>query len=366
MNSPIAAMANTKTNLWGCKQRQQMFLLIACSHGNQGHFLPWIVNTNVSTRITVQNLACLDCLHLFVVVVAIVFPLTTPSDCNKCAEWFTDSATDDATNPTRKISESFWNRFFRWHESSKQQVNQRTVDSASEATWKIGPSLWGDSQTCKELWATSLPKNGWRLPLCSCSCSVVMLAIDLKNHAPCIVNIRFAPKQLKKTKASLIFGGIHHALFHMFVLSLSNFCLTKMSDRALFWVWTRFLMKCSVPRLWFRFVSKTRLFQIPEILIVHICGTRFPKITNSLFMMKLNDRHGTNNLIVSDKAQSAVLVCKCWLGHCYDYFCLARIALKWGLRVWCLSSTKLSSRMPHWFSYGDVSFSRLFTVRVFS
>ena len=182
MNSLIGAMAKTKTNLWGCKQRKQMFLLIACSHGIQGHFLPWIVNTNVSTCITVQNLACLDCFHLFVAV-AILFPLITPSDCNKCAEW---PVTDDATNPTRKFPNPFGIGSSDDMGVPNNKLSQRTVDSASETTWKIGPILWGDSQTCKEVWATSLPKNGWRLPLCSCSCSVVinvMLAIDLKNHA---------------------------------------------------------------------------------------------------------------------------------------------------------------------------------------
>ena len=204
MNSLIAAMANTKTNLWGCKQRQQMFLLIACSHGNQGHFLPWIVNTNVSTCITVQNLACLDCLHLFVAV-AIVFPLTTPSDCNKCAEWFTDSVTDDATNPTRKISESFWNRFFRWHESSKQQV--KSEDS--------GLCLWSDLENWPEFvgWQSDLQRTvsnvfakKW-VKVATLQLQLFRCDVGNRFEKSCIVNIRFAPKQLTKTKASLIFGG---------------------------------------------------------------------------------------------------------------------------------------------------------------
>ena len=150
MNSLIAAVANTKTNLWGCKQRQQMFLLIACSHGNQGHFLPWIVNTNVSTCITVQNLACLDCLHLFVAV-AILFPQQLPA-----------TATNAQTGsqillPTTPITqqEKFPNLFGIGSSDDMRvpnnKLHQRTVDYASEATWKIGPSLWGDSQTCKEL-----------------------------------------------------------------------------------------------------------------------------------------------------------------------------------------------------------------------
>ena len=138
-----------------------------------------------------------------------------------------------------------------------------------------------------------------------------MLAIDFKKSR--IVNIRLVPKELERTKAFLLVLGSSTRCFTCFVLVPFQFCLTKCQTAQFafvefehcFW-WT-----VSVPRLWFRFVSKTRLF--PEILIVHICRTPFAKTTNRFFMMRLNDRHGANSLIVFDKAQSAVLVCWRWL-----------------------------------------------------
>ena len=156
------------------------------------------------------------------------------------------------------------------------KLGQKTVDSASEVTWKIGPSLGGDSQTCKNR-ELCFCLNRLRLPFCSCSCSVVMLAIDLKNphckHSSCAQTAR-------ENKGISTCFGILHPLFHMFCPGLFQFRRTKCQTAQFAFLefehcswWS-----VSVPRLWFRFVSKTRLF--PEILIVHICRTPFAKTTN--------------------------------------------------------------------------------------
>ena len=102
-------------------------------------------NTNVATCFTVQNLACLDCLHWFVVVVAIVFPVTTPSDYNKCAEWFTDSVTDDASSPFPNpigIGSSDDVR------GPNNKLGQWTLPRKRPG--KLAQVWGGDSQTCKE------------------------------------------------------------------------------------------------------------------------------------------------------------------------------------------------------------------------
>ena len=171
----------------------------------------------------VQNLACLACLHWFVVV-AIVFPVTTPSNCNKCAEWFTDCVTDDTINPTRKFPNPLGIGSSNDMRAPNNKLGQKTVDSASEVTWKIGPSLGGDSQTCKNREQCFCQKMGEG---CHFAVAVVPLWCWQSIWKIRIVNIRLAPKQLERTKASLLVLGSSTRCFTCFVLVPFQFCLTK-------------------------------------------------------------------------------------------------------------------------------------------
>ena len=141
-------MANTKNQSLGLRTKTIIFLSIACSHENQGRFLPWIVNTNVSTcffceKSGLSGLSSLACCCCHCV------SRNNSQQLQQCAEWFTDCATDETINPTRKFPNPLGIGSSNDMRAPNNKLGQRTVDSASEVTWKIGPSLGGDSQTCK-------------------------------------------------------------------------------------------------------------------------------------------------------------------------------------------------------------------------
>ena len=279
----------------------------------------------------VQNLACLDCLHWFVAV-ATVFPVTTPSNCNKCAEWFTDCVTDDTTNPTRKFPNPLGIGSSNDMRAPNNRLGQRTVDSASEVTWKIGPSLGGDSQTCKNREQCFCQKMGegchFAVAVDSLWCWQSIRKIPHCKRSSCA-------QTAQENKGISTCFGIHHALFHMFCHGpFPTFVQQSVRLRnLLFWSLNTVLDEVSLsPGCGSGFVSK-RACSLKYWLRIS-AGHLLQKQLTEFFMMKLNDRRGTNNSIVFDKAQSGVLVCWCWLRHCCDYFCLVWTAPKWGLMGW--------------------------------
>ena len=238
---PYRSNGEHKNQYLGLGTKTIFFLFIACSHENQGHVLPWIVNTNVSTYFVVQNLVCLDCLHWFVVVVAIAFPVTILSNCNKCAEWFTDCVTDDTTNPTRKFPNSFGIGSSNDMRAPNNNLRQRTVDSASEVTWKIGPSLGVTVRLAKTVSNVSAKK--W-VKVTTLQLQLFRCDVGNRFEKSRIVNIRLAPKQLEKTKALLLVLGSSTHCFTCFVLIPFQLLSNKMSNCAIcFLEWTMFFMK---------------------------------------------------------------------------------------------------------------------------
>ena len=88
--------------------------------------------------------------------VSIAFSHNTFSDGNERAEsGFTDSVSQRLTQLTNFNGIGFYDVMI----APNNKLGQRTVDFAFEVTSKDCPKLGGDSRTCKESQATTLPQN---------------------------------------------------------------------------------------------------------------------------------------------------------------------------------------------------------------